>query len=249
MLITSRNNPIVKEMAALKEKKGRRAAGAYLIEGVKQVREAAASGAQLLRVVRSEGYAGECFVPEEQVLSVSESVFAKLSDEQCPQGILAAVRIPDTCPAPPCANALLLDGVSDPGNVGTILRTANAAGYTDIYLRGCADPFAPKCVRAAMSGVFFVRLHCGEDAELFSALHGIPFLCADMAGEDVFAYAPPARFCLVIGNEANGVSAAVRGMCADTVRIPMRAECESLNAAVSAGILMYVLASRAQTNY
>ncbi len=244
MLITSRNNPIVKEIAALKEKKGRRAAGAYLIEGVKQVREAAAGGADILRVVRTEKYAGVCFVPEDKVVTVSESVFAKLSDEQAPQGVLAVLRIPPAECLPPQGDALLLDGVADPGNLGTILRTANAAGYADIYLRGCADPFAPKCVRAAMSGIFFVRLHGGEDEELFAALAGVPLVCADMAGEDVFSYTPPRRFCLVIGNEANGVTQTVRAMCADTVRIPMRDCCESLNAGVSAGVLMYVLASR-----
>ena len=244
MLITSRTNPVVKELIALKEKKGRRAAGAYLIEGVKQVREAVSCGKAPLRIVCSEDYAGERFAADEQVLAVSASVFEKLSDEQTPQGILAVLPIPDCAPQPPRTNALLLDGVSDPGNLGTILRTANAAGYEDVYLRGCADPFSPKSVRAAMSGIFFLRLHIGDDAALFGALDGTPLLCADMAGEDVFSFVPPERYCIVVGNEANGVSAEVRSRCSAVVRVPMRGSCESLNAGVSAGILMYVLASR-----
>ena len=124
--------------------------------------------------------------------------------------MLAVLAQPDCTPAPPRGNALFLDGIADPGNLGTIVRTANGAGYADVYLRNCADPFAPKCVRAAMSGIFFVRLHIGYDGELFGALGGVPFVCADMAGEDMFSFSPPRPFCLVIGSEANGVSEEVQ---------------------------------------
>ena len=167
--------------------------------------------------------------------------FEKLSEEAAPQGVLAVLAQPDCTPAPPRGNALFLDGIADPGNLGTIVRTANGAGYADVYLRNCADPFAPKCVRAAMSGIFFVRLHIGGDGELFGALGGVPFVCADMAGEDMFSFSPPRPFCLVIGSEANGVSEEVRARCAQTVSVPLRETCESLNAAVAAGILMYQL--------
>ena len=136
------------------------------------------------------------------------TVGSVLSDEKTPQGILCRVRIPKRRLAPPTGCCLLLDGVSDPGNMGAIIRTANAAGYCDIYLRNCADPFAPKCVRATMSGIFFVRLHIGEG--VLQALGDTPLVCADMGGENIFSYRPPERFCLVIGNEANGVSGEVR---------------------------------------
>lgn len=241
MLITSRNNPFVRHICSLREKKFRRENGEYIVEGVKQVREAVAARCDVRAVVAAESYAGDLFAPE-LLTRVSDSVFEKMSDEPAPQGILAVLAIPDTQPVPPLGNCLLLDGVADPGNLGTILRTANAAGYEDIYLRACADPFAPKCVRAAMSGIFFVRLHVGEEKALADALAGIPLICADMGGEDVFSFSPPSRFCLVIGNEGKGVSEEVRAVCAQTVCIPMRSSCESLNAAVSAGILMYELA-------
>ena len=157
--------------------------------------------------------------------------------------MLALVSIPDCTPVQPQGSCLLLDGVSDPGNLGTIIRTANAAGYCDIYLRNCADPFAPKCVRATMSGIFFVRLHIGEG--VLQALGDTPLVCADMGGENVFSFSPPQKFCIVIGSEANGVSAEVRALCKYTVKIPMRHTCESLNAGVSAGILMYELQKKA----
>ena len=242
-MITSRQNPLIKEILSLKEKKGRRARGLFIIEGSKQVREAIASGAEIERVVFSEDYSGAEEFSVLPSVAVTAGVFGKLSEEVSPQGVLALLRIPDCTPKPPRGNCLLLDGISDPGNLGTIIRTANAAGYGDVYLRNCADPFSPKCVRACMSGIFFVRLYIGGDAVL-SELRDCPLICADMAGENVFHFMPPRNFCLVIGNEANGVSDEVRALCVNTVKIPMRPTCESLNAGVSAGILMYELSER-----
>ena len=139
MLITSRNNPFVRRVFSLREKKYRREYGEYFVEGVKQVREAFAGGAEVREVIAAESYSGEIF-SEEKLTRVSDSVFEKLSDEPSPQGILAVLALPETEAAPPAGRSLLLDGIADPGNLGTILRTANAAGYEDIYLRACADP-------------------------------------------------------------------------------------------------------------
>ena len=137
---------------------------------------------------------------------------------------------------------IFLDGVADPGNVGTILRTANAAGYTQVYLStDCADPYAPKSVRASMSGLFFTKLCRGVREDILSVLKGTPVIVADMNGENVFAFQSPTSFTLVIGNEANGISKETRERATHTVKIPMRETQESLNAAISAGIIMYVL--------
>ena len=240
MVITSRNNPLVRRVFSLREKKFRREAGEYVAEGIKSVREAAASGAHIRLLVRAERVPAQDIAADGELV-VSDGVFEKLSEEVSPQGVLAVIEAPDCTPAPPRSLALLLDGVSDPGNMGTVLRTADAAGYTDVYLRGCTDPFAPKSVRASMGGIFRVRLHIGGDEALRAALAGVPLVCADMGGENAFRFTPPARFCLVVGNEANGVTQEVRAACAHTVRVPMRPVCESLNAGVSAGILMYLL--------
>ncbi len=243
IMITSRQNDFVKRIASLKDKKYRTQYGEYLIEGYKQVREAFLAGKEIVHIVYSPRYKGELYA-EDRAVAVSDEVFMKLSEEATPQGILAVLKIPEVPFAPPAGRCLLLDGVSDPGNLGTILRTANAAGYEDVYLRGCSDPYAPKCVRSAMSGIFFVRLHEIGDEELSRLVSAVPFLCADMDGENVFHFSAPEKFCLVIGNEANGVRREVRALCSKTVSIPMRGSCESLNAAVSAGILMYELAPR-----
>ena len=242
MVIESRNNPLVKKLIALRDKKFRREFGEYIVEGVKQIKEASAGGCKISAVVYAKSYKGELFSAD-SVYTVSDSVFEKISEEVSPQGILAVLKIPDTAVYAPQGKCLLLDGISDPGNLGTILRTANAFGYTDIYLNGCVDPFSGKCIRAAMSGVFFVRIHIGAIEDILAALSGVPKICADMAGENVCTFQSLSKYCLVIGNEANGVSDFVRKVCEFTVKIPMRESCESLNAAVSAGILMYELLS------
>ncbi len=181
----------------------------------------------------------------DKVTVVSDDVLRFLSDEKSPQGIVTRVKIPAKTLCSPLGKSLFLDGVADPGNVGAIIRTANAAGYDDVYLtRSCADPYAPKSVRASMSGIFFTRLHFGEREEILTMLResDTPILAADMGGENVFQFHAPKRFALVIGNEANGVSEEVFAQTNYTVKIPMKETQESLNAAVSAGIIMYVLA-------
>lgn len=242
MILTSKNNPLIKETAALKDKKGRKELGIFSVEGRKMATECQKSGYAVERVFVAESYAGENPFAEELTVRVSDEVFRFLSDEKTPQGILCRVKIPDTAVLPPKGRCLMLDGVADPGNVGAILRTANAAGYTRVYLtEECADPFSPKSVRASMSGVFFTEICRGSRSEILSKTAGFPLVIADMGGSDVFSFAPPKEFLLVIGNEANGVSEEVKKAAAHTVKIPMRNTQESLNAAVSAGIIMYVL--------
>ena len=242
MILTSKNNPLIKETAALKEKKGRKELGLFLVEGRKMAIECQKSALEVERVFVAESYMGENPFSEGMTVRVSDDIFRFLSDEKTPQGILCRVKIPDTSVLPPRGKCLFLDGVADPGNMGTILRTANAAGYDRVYLTSeCADPFSPKSVRASMSGVFFTEICRGDRAEILSALHNFPMVIADMGGVNVFSFTPPQEFVLVIGNEANGVSDEVKKAATHTVKIPMRATQESLNAAISTGIIMYVL--------
>ena len=214
----------------------------FLVEGRKMAVECAGSGLEVERVFVAESYTDDLPFPENQIVRVSDDVMRYLCDEKTPQGVLCRVKIPADKPAPPKVKCLFLDGVADPGNVGAILRTANAAGYTEAYLtKDCADPFSPKSVRASMSGVFFTKIYRGERDELLACLDGTPIVVADMAGENAFKFRAPEKFALVIGNEGNGVSDEVSARATHTVKIPMRETQESLNAAVSAGILMYLL--------
>ncbi|MGN0822634.1 MAG: TrmH family RNA methyltransferase [Candidatus Gallimonas sp.] len=239
MVIVSKNNALVKEFAALKEKKFRRERRAFLAEGEKMVREAVASGMRVLRLAVREDYAGETYSLPFTVFG--EDAFRAICDEKTPQGIVAEVALPEYPLRAPEGSCLLLDGVSDPSNVGAIVRTANAAGFREIYCVDCADAYSPKSVRASMSGVFFVRIMpCGRE-EALSVLEGVPLLAADMNGINLFGYEPPEKFALCIGNEGRGLSEAVRSAAKETVRVPMEERSESLNAAVSASIAMYLL--------
>ena len=245
MILTSKNNPLIKETVSLKEKKGRKQHGLFLVEGVKMVKECLRSSLQVERIFLAEHYDGDTeFLNgyEDITVCVSDDVLCALCDEKTPQGIVCRVKIPQNTLEKPQGTALFLDGVADPGNVGAIIRTANAAGYKQLYLtRACADAYAPKSVRASMSGVFFTKLYIAERAEILSTLQGVPIVVADMHGENAFNFKAPETFVLAIGNEANGISQDTFDAAASTVKIPMDSEQESLNAAVSAGILMYLL--------
>ncbi|MDE6274045.1 MAG: RNA methyltransferase [Clostridiales bacterium] len=242
MIIISKNNPLVKELALLKEKKHRKLCGTFLVEGEKMVRECVACGLNIRRLVLREDYAGETYSLPTVVLG--EDAFRFVCDAVTPQGIAAEVEIPNFPLDEPKGRCLVLDGVSDPSNVGAIIRTANAANYRELYLIDCADPFSPKCVRSSMSGVFHVKLMQGSRGEVLHALKGVPLIAADMNGEDVFAFRAPAKFAICLGNEGNGLSDAVRRSATHTVCIPMEKTAESLNVAVSAGIIMYALRTK-----
>ena len=239
MVIKSCGNPLVKELSALKDKKFRNLSGTFLVEGGKMVRECIASGLKVKRLILREDYAGEEYDFPAVVLGVD--AFKAVCDAVTPQGIAAEVFLPQGALYPPKGSCLLLDGVSDPANVGAIIRTAVASGYEELYLADCADPFSPKSVRASMSGVFYANLMRGTRQEILTALAGVPLIAADMDGENVFTFSSPQKFALCIGNEGNGLSKEVSSRAEYTVKIPMDSRTESLNAAVSAGILMYVL--------
>ena len=236
MLITSKSNPIIKAISALADKKFRKQYNQYIVEGIKPVKECIEAGCEIERIICVEGLDGF-----EGATVVSESVFKNISSEKTPQGVLAVVKIPQSTIKPPTKPCLLLDCLQDPGNLGTVIRTANAAGYDEIYMINCTDPYSPKAVRASMSGIFFVNIYQGTRDEILDALKGVPLVCADMNGENIFEYNPPESFCLCIGNEGSGISNEIKEKASYTVKIPMRSTCESLNAAVSAGIAMYAL--------
>ena len=237
MLITSRNNPTVKKLLSLQEKKYRAKYGEYLVEGEKMVAECIAAKKEITLLVFSESaYNALTEKPNGgmPVIILSDDVFLKLSGEKSPQGVMASVKLPMPAMNPPKDSCLLLDGVSDPGNLGTVIRTANAAGYKEIYLLNCADPYAPKAVRASMSGIFHTELYITSDAAaLFAALEGTPIVTADLNGENIFTFTPPEKFCLAIGNEGHGISKTTDEHKKYTVTIPMRSTQESLNAGVS----------------
>ncbi len=241
MVYQSKQNPLIKKIASLKDKKGRREEGLFVVEGVKMVLEALKYNQNVLYVVVLEGCVFNFDFANAQVITVSKNVFEYLSDEKSPQGILAVLKLPNNQLKAPSDSALLLDGVSDPGNLGTIIRTAAACGYKDLYLIDCVDAYSPKTVRASMSGIYFTNIYKCTYNQAFSALSGYDILVGDLKGENLFNYKPQNKFCIAVGNEANGISDTVKEKATKTLTIPMNEKSESLNVAVAASIMMYNL--------
>ncbi len=240
-MITSKQNALIKEIRSLSDKKFRDKLNLFVVEGIKPVNEAIALGLPVRTVIYTEKASGLLDLGSIHSECVTDEVFKSISEESTPQGALAVVNKPDQTPVQSTGKCLLLDGVSDPANVGAIIRTAAAAGYNQVYLtEDCADAYSQKAVRASMSGVFRVKVMRGKTQDLLTLISAKKVV-ADMDGQDVFSVKPDVDVCLIIGNEGHGVSSLVRENSSFTVKIPMENGVESLNAAVSAGILMYCL--------
>ncbi len=241
MIISSRTNQFIKEVRSLKDKKVRDQLNLYLAEGVKLVREALDLNLPITRIVATEsGLSKISRVIDNGILTlVTYGVFESISSESSPEGVIAIISKPLKQESKNLGS-IYLDGVGDPANVGAIIRTAAASGYSTVYLeKTCADAYSPKAVRASMGGIFRVNVIIGSREELIDKIKE-PIVVADMNGENAFNF-EKGNYCIVIGNEANGVSEYVKKHAKYQVSIPMQNGMESLNAGVSAGILMYAL--------
>ncbi len=239
-MIVSRQNAFIKQIRSLSDKKYRDALNLYVAEGVKTVNEAIRSEQKIYAIVGTERGLSQIDRNVFRTETVSEDVFKSISGEVSPQGVLAVIEKSENVFSAPDSSCLLLDGVSDPSNVGAIIRTAAACGYNRIYLVDTADPYGPKAVRASMSGIFKVKIYRVGREEFVNA-NALPIIIADMDGENVFETQTDGAVCVVVGNEGNGVSEFMKLHADKTVSIPMQNGMESLNASVSAGIIMYAL--------
>lgn len=243
--ITSRKNPIITHIRRLiAERSYRRASGEFLGDGTKLLEEAVRWNAQLTNVVVTPGVSlpdGLCG----RLVEVPEDVMASISPAKSPQGALFLARMPDTVPPERLAGDrwLILDGLQDPGNVGTIWRTADALGADGLILvNHCADPFSPKTVRATMGACFRLPVYEAEAEELpgLLARSGLPLYAAALR-EDTqnIKTAQLSRCAVAIGSEGRGVCPKLLDLSERTIKIPMRARCESLNAAAAAAVVLW----------
>lgn len=248
-MITSKNNDIVKDLVSLKEKKFRDEKGEYLVEGFKMVKEAFACNKRIVMLVGTENALEELGKTVDtgnvKTIAVSDGVLSHISDCKTPQGVACVLEEERFNAEKPEGASILLDGVSDPGNMGTIIRTAAAVGVKDIYLINSCDPFSPKVVRSSMSGIYFVRMHFIGYDDLERVFGGIELIAADMHGENVFEYKPTRDFCVAVGNEANGLGIKTRNAATKIVSIPMTANAESLNVGVALSVVLYELVAGA----
>lgn len=264
--IQSADNSIWKSILKLRTRKGREESGCYLVEGLHLMEEALKCDAEIRQIIIRSSFtdsrAAEQNLPDQweeklrqrgiPVIAAADALFDKLSDTETPQGVLCVVKKNDWPSSfifrrgsgTPGSNILVLDRIQDPGNLGTLFRTADAAGYGGVMiLKGTADIYSPKVVRSAAGSLFrlpvcFVNTP-GEAAALLKK-EGKRILVTDPhGGKNYFDVPLRENAALVIGNEAGGVCGELLEAADTRVIIPMAGNIESLNAAIAAAVLMY----------
>ena len=250
--ITSKSNPLCVHLRKLASSRSyREETGEFLCDSPKLLREAVQWGAEIRALLYTQGtelppdLEGRVLRPAR----VSEAVMRSVSPMETPQGVVFSCRAPRYDPPErlePDARGrmryLALDGVQDPGNVGTILRTADAFGARVVLLPGCADLNNPKTLRAGMGVHFRTSIYRCTLEELTALLRaaGLPLYGAALREDTADARAVDLRRCaMAVGSEGRGLSAAVLAACDRTIRIPMAPRCESLNAASAASVLLW----------
>ena len=242
--ITSRHNPLMGHIRKLVGSAAYRwETGEFLCDSPKLLQEALLWQAEITAVVTISPLPR---LPEHiRQVQVPEDVMASISPVKTPQGVLFTCRLPQA-PLPRSLTGrryVLLDGVQDPGNVGTILRTRDAFDADGLLLTGgCADPYGWKAVRSSMGAVFRRPIYSGTPEELAALLHrsDLPLYGAALREDTVDArQADYTRCVLAIGSEGRGLSREVLDLCDQTIRIPMSDRCESLNAAIAAAVLLW----------
>jgi TrmH family RNA methyltransferase len=238
--------------ARLSQRKGREKEGLFVVEGIRAADEALAAGARvrfalisprLLELGGGSDLRDRMSGHRVEVVEVDDAQLAACADTEAPQGVLLVCAEPEDVAAPAAGPLLALDGVQDPGNLGTLIRAAAAFGIRDVLvLDGTVDPYNAKAVRAAAGALFRTRIRRARWYDVASELaERGPLLVADMDGRDVQEVRPEGSWTLLVGSEGAGPRAAVRAVASERVSIPMPGGTESLNAGVAGSILLYVL--------
>lgn len=254
-IVTSAANPLVKRLRLLGDRRHRRREGAFVVEGLQPVWRAVEAGWEietlviapdLLAATSAAGMVAEREAAGTPVTRLSAELFGRLSERDGPSGLAAIVRT-RTCPLadlPASGLVVALHGIGNPGNLGTVVRTADAAGAGAVVLVGdTADPFAPAAVKASMGSLFALPVaHAADPAAFLGWARGRGMRVVATSGSAerthwAFEWTPPVA--LLLGAEGPGLPAELLAGADATVRIPMTGTAESLNLAVAAGILIY----------
>jgi TrmH family RNA methyltransferase len=251
-MITSPRNPKIQSIRGLQARsRARKREGAFVVEGVRLAEEALNAGwrPQLVLYTAELGPRGDAVVnafreQDVDIILVTGQVMRAASDTQTPQGVLAVLPLQDQPTPDPLEFVLVPDGVRDPGNLGTMLRTAQAAGVQAVLIPpGTVDPYSPKVVRAAMGAHFRLSITPLAWEQIQGHLSHLNTYLADSSQGQPY-YQADLRFplALIIGGEADGASAAAQKIAQARVHIPMPGSAESLNAAIATGILLFEVA-------
>ncbi len=239
--IKSPSNQIVKNINSLRKKSSE---GNVLVEGVRAVLDARKNGAVFTDIIIREGYMGE-LPPAERVYTFEPRLFDKTAATVTPQGIMALARTSFADLGEICGGtSVICDNIRDPGNMGTIIRTAHAAGALGVVVgTGCVDPFGEKAVRASMGSVFAVKIVRIKNINELLTLreNHVKIIAGDVGEGAVSLYEADltGRAAVIVGNEAGGISAEFLGICDKRVKIPMPGGAESLNVSAACAVILY----------
>lgn len=242
MLITSKDNEIIKEIRKLKEKKYRK--NRFVVEGIKMLKEAIEENVNIDLIVLKEGTKLDIDISKYKNIEVTERIFDTLTDVVSPQGVLAVINKNDNHEIDLNSEYIIaLDGLQDPGNMGTIIRTADSANLKQIIVsKDTVDSYSPKVVRSTMGAIY--RVNIIEVENLLETLNNLKknnfeIVSTSLQTDKSIYDISYNKKVVVIGNEANGVSHDVADASNYKVKIPMLGKTESLNASVAAGIMIY----------
>lgn len=242
MKITSPSNQKIKYLQALKKRRFREEQGKVFLEGERLIADSLAYGAVIESVFYHEDYKGARIACEDSY-DVCAAAFDKAAETVTPQGVLAIAKMPEAGLTAAPGLYVLCDNLRDPGNLGTIFRTAHAAAAKGILLTaGCTDPFGSKCARSSMGSIFGVPSAQVTTQELRDLAQSGCNIYAAVAGKDsesIFDTKLAERSIIAIGNEGEGLGDEVLSLASRHITIPMPGGTESLNAAASAAILIY----------
>ena len=253
-VITSKDNEVIKNIRKLKEKKYRDQTGTYLIEGTKLIKEAIEENVKIKQIVVCEDCLKDDSCVEQKLLYqvakydciyVSSKIFALLTDVVNPQGMLAVIEKQNSEEEIKYTEDIIivLDGIQDPGNLGTILRTVDSVGLSQIILsKTSVDAYNPKVVRSTMGAIFRVKIIESED--LVTTLknmkkHKYKVVATSPSGTENIYEMDYNKKVIVIGNESKGVSQEILDVSDSKVKIPMLGKTESLNAGIATGVILY----------
>lgn len=254
----------IKNITKLQQKKYRQEFGCFVVEGKRAVHDALASEAKITQLIATDRFVRheqeffrspqtKEFTRRNKVLEIGESAFAKMVDTVTPQGIAAVVQLPtNTMTALEYAKLIaVLEDIRDPGNLGTMIRTADWFGVEGLLLVGGADPYQPKVVRSSMGSLFHVPLVQSHNisqelATLKQKGYSIIVTRPEIASTKKISQTTSTKQCLVFGSEAHGTSPAIDALADQTLSIPKFGQAESLNVAVSFGIVMHALRSNSE---
>lgn len=244
--ISGSQNNKVKTAKSLLLKKNRQKLGLFTVEGIKSVRDAIDAGAAIEMIFIAESFENEISAFEKyDCYILPDALFESISDTKTPQGVLAVIRaLKNEKPIRNDGLYIYCDSVADPGNLGTIIRTADAAGINGVLLSpGCADLYSPKTVRSSMGSFFHIPIYENFGKEKLTELKnaGYKLYCGAL-GENTVVYTKAdfnVSSIIAVGNEANGISDEVMKMADLCIKIPIFGAAESLNVGIAAAIMLY----------